>query len=98
VGNVKKLAPFLVIFIFLTFPCGEIPELSNLTDDTSNDFVLAASNQESMASEIYLESSPAIPGIILLVGESQDHPQFAAAEPPLVAGRDLLQMVSLQLK
>ena len=95
---VKNLCFIATVFLILSLSCAEIPELLTVTDNSSNDFVVSASNSKL----------PSVQPLLNNVGFTIRDKNFGSLHSPLepafisqflpTGGRDLLILHSLQKK
>ena len=92
----RRLSFFAVVFLVLSLACAEVPELLTICDNTSNDFVVHASN-----SRLSSLQSP-IKSVASTIRDTKSGSCICQFEPAFIpqvkahTGRDLLTLHCLQ--
>ena len=93
-----KLSFLLVLSLAPCLASNEILESFYLSDDTSNDFVLANPTPKAMAEEVERTSQISHPNVFLNIKTPRNVSVRPSIEPSLTLVPDLLRLLSIQRK
>lgn len=96
--SLRKFSILLLFSLALGLVCSEIPEVLNLCDDASNDFVVSPSGPRLGAITIAHQILASSPGSSVAGFAVQTHAMTPSAEPVVPSGPELLRLLSIQRK
>jgi hypothetical protein len=96
--SLRESCILLLFCLALVLVCGEIPEMTNLCDDTSNDFVGSSSGPRLEAVTIEHQVVVSNWGSPVADLAFQTPAMISSVEPGIPLGPELLRLLSIQRK